>query len=117
MKKMIFVLSLITGILFTNIINADAQRRMSSQAKGALIGGAGGALLGAVVGHDLKSALIGGAIGAGGGYIIGNEHRMNKNKRYAAYHRGYSNGYYTRNRDVNYRSRGYARNVRYVRYR
>ncbi|WP_233268740.1 YMGG-like glycine zipper-containing protein [Mucilaginibacter lacusdianchii] len=121
MKKMIFVWSLIAGFLLTNI-NVQAQRRpMSSQAKGALIGGAGGALLGAIIGNNVKGALIGAAIGAGGGYIVGNEHRRTVQKRQAAYRQGYSNGYYTRNREVNYRTRyqGYPsyRNVRYANYR
>ncbi len=40
--------------------------------KGALIGGAGGAALGAVFGGGLKGALIGGVAGAGIGAIVGN---------------------------------------------
>lgn len=41
--------------------------------QGAVIGGAGGAVLGAVIAEDnrLLGALIGGALGAGGGYLIG----------------------------------------------
>jgi glycine zipper 2TM protein len=42
--------------------------------QGAVIGGVGGAAVGAAVGgkeHRLLGALIGGALGAGGGYIIG----------------------------------------------
>jgi hypothetical protein len=39
--------------------------------KGALIGGAGGAVLGAVFGGGLKGTLIGGATGAGIGAIAG----------------------------------------------
>src|SRR5215510_13572878 len=40
---------------------------------GAVIGGAAGAVLGAVIAKDnrLLGALIGGALGAGGGYLIG----------------------------------------------
>ena len=44
---------------------------------GALIGAGGGALAGAIIGHQSghagAGALIGGAVGAGGGYIVGNE--------------------------------------------
>jgi uncharacterized protein YcfJ len=126
MKKMIFVWSLIAGILLTHI-DVQAQRRpISSQAKGALIGGAGGALLGAVLGHNVKGALIGAAIGAGGGYIVGNEHRRTIEKREAAYRQGYNTGYYTRNREVNYRTNYYQtryhgnpsyRSARYASYR
>jgi hypothetical protein len=46
--------------------------------KGALIGGAGGAGVGALVGGG-KGALIGGALGAGGGALVGN---ANANKRH-----------------------------------
>lgn len=45
----------------------------SRETQGAVIGGAGGAVLGAVIAEDnrLLGALIGGALGAGGGYLIG----------------------------------------------
>lgn len=46
--------------------------------KGALIGGAGGAVLGAIFGGGLKGALIGGGIGAGGGAIVGKVHQNNQ---------------------------------------
>lgn len=90
MKKTILLL----GLMFTFIIgltdNSYAQRRkkgMSSQAKGAIIGGAGGAVAGGLIGGNAKGAIIGGAIGAGGGYIIGNETRRAKEKRQREYWR------------------------------
>ncbi len=46
--------------------------------RGALIGGAGGAALGAVFGGGLKGALIGGGAGAGVGAIAGKVHQDNK---------------------------------------
>jgi uncharacterized protein YcfJ len=95
MKKIVFVLALIIPVLLSTV-NVQAQRRMSSQAKGAIIGGAGGALLGGLIGHNLKGALLGAAVGAGGGYIVGNEHRRTVERRQAAYSTGYRNGYYTR---------------------
>ena len=49
---------------------APHRRGWSKSAKGAVIGGVGGAVLGAVVGKG-KGAIIGGVLGAGGGYIIG----------------------------------------------
>jgi hypothetical protein len=54
--------------------------------KAALIGGAGGAVLGAVFGGGLKGTLIGGAAGAGIGAIggklaQGNDHDKNRNQR------------------------------------
>ncbi len=49
--------------------------------KGALIGGAGGAALGAIFGGGLKGALIGGGVGAGGGAIVGKVHQDNQRNR------------------------------------
>jgi hypothetical protein len=46
--------------------------------KGALIGGAGGAVLGAVFGGGLKGTIIGGAAGAGIGAVVG---QASQNKR------------------------------------
>lgn len=52
--------------------------------KGALIGGAGGAALGAIFGKSLKGTLIGGAAGAGVGAIAGGvaQSKRNNNNRY-----------------------------------
>jgi hypothetical protein len=50
--------------------------------KGALIGGAGGAALGAIFGGGVKGALIGGAAGAGIGAIAGKAHQDNQRDRY-----------------------------------
>ena len=50
--------------------------------KGALIGGAGGAALGALFGGGLKGALIGGGAGAGVGAIAGKIHQDNKHRDY-----------------------------------
>jgi outer membrane lipoprotein SlyB len=47
--------------------------------KGALIGGAGGAVLGAVFGGGLKGTLIGGAAGAGIGAVVGQAAQNNRN--------------------------------------
>src|SRR5438067_2420951 len=45
----------------------------SGKTQGAVIGGTGGAVAGAAIGHrnPVLGALIGGALGAGGGYLIG----------------------------------------------
>ena len=50
---------------------APAKKGWSKAAKGATIGGVGGAVAGAVIGHNAKGAIIGAAAGAAGGYIIG----------------------------------------------
>jgi len=50
---------------------APAKKGWSKAAKGAVIGGVGGAVAGAVIGKGGKGAIIGGVIGAAGGYIIG----------------------------------------------
>jgi uncharacterized protein YcfJ len=56
--------------------NADVSKKRpgwSSRAKDAVIGGAAGAVGGAIVSkHKGKGAIIGGLAGAAGGYIIGN---------------------------------------------
>ncbi|HEX7903727.1 MAG TPA: glycine zipper domain-containing protein [Chitinophagaceae bacterium] len=53
--------------------NAQVQEKkgMSKAAKGAIIGGVGGAVIGGVATKSAKGAVIGGAVGATGGYIIG----------------------------------------------
>ena len=53
--------------------------------KGALIGGAGGAALGAIFGGGLKGALIGGGAGAGVGAIAGKVHQDNKQQDWRDY--------------------------------
>ena len=47
------------------------KKGISKAAKGAIIGGAGGAVVGGVIGKNAKGAIIGGIVGAAGGYIIG----------------------------------------------
>lgn len=59
--------------------------------KGALIGGAAGAGIGALAGGG-KGALIGGALGAGGGALVGKanqNHRHHDEYRYDSYGRRY----------------------------
>jgi hypothetical protein len=51
------------------------QRGGIGPGKGALIGGASGAVLGAVFGGGLKGTIIGGAAGAGIGAVIGQAHQ------------------------------------------
>jgi hypothetical protein len=58
------------------------RKGWSSGAKGAVIGGAAGAVGGAVVDkrHRVQGAVIGTAVGAGAGYLIGH-HKDKKRKR------------------------------------
>lgn len=73
---------MVMALTTTVNIEAHAQDRgLSKQGKGAIIGGAGGAVVGGLIGKNVGGALIGGAIGAGGGYIIGNEARKREQKR------------------------------------
>jgi len=51
--------------------NAQVRKGMSSSAKGAIIGGVGGAVVGGVATKSTKGAVIGGVVGAGAGYLIG----------------------------------------------
>ncbi|MBC7936727.1 MAG: hypothetical protein H7Y86_15355 [Rhizobacter sp.] len=55
-----------TGTTATN-----QKKGISKAAKGAIIGGVGGAVAGGVIGKNAKGAVIGGVVGAAGGYIIG----------------------------------------------
>lgn len=58
------------------------KKGISKAAKGAIIGGVGGAVAGAVVSKKKgKGAIIGGVVGAAGGYIIG----RNKDKKDGRY--------------------------------
>jgi hypothetical protein len=59
----------------------DRNRGGIGPGKGALIGGAGGAALGAIFGGGLKGTLIGGAAGAGIGAIVGNNAQNNRDRR------------------------------------
>lgn len=54
---------------------AEEKKGMSKATKGAIIGGAGGAVAGAVLNkkNRVAGAVIGGVIGAGGGYVIGRQ--------------------------------------------
>ncbi|MBD1392710.1 glycine zipper domain-containing protein [Mucilaginibacter glaciei] len=83
MKKLIIFGGLLMALTTTVNIDAHAQesKGISKQGKGAIIGGAGGAVVGGLIGKNVGGALIGGAIGAGGGYVIGNEARKREEKR------------------------------------
>jgi hypothetical protein len=64
----------------TTTTETKTKKGMSKRAKGALIGGAAGAVGGAIIGKNVGGALIGGAAGAGAGYIIGNETDKKKSR-------------------------------------
>jgi len=84
MKKLIIFSSLLLALTSSVTFNAQAQEKkkgISKQGKGAIIGGAGGAVAGALIGKSVGGAVVGGAIGAGGGYIIGNEARKREEKK------------------------------------
>lgn len=56
----------------TPVLAEKEKKDWSNAAKGAVIGGAGGAIGGAVISKNkVKGAIIGGVIGAAGGYIFG----------------------------------------------
>jgi hypothetical protein len=64
---------------YNNNYHNDHRQGGIGPGKGALIGGAGGAVLGAVFGGGLKGSLIGGAAGAGIGAVIGQANQNNRN--------------------------------------
>ena len=85
---MMYVLFLVISMTILSS-NSEAQTKYrvhhkkgwSSGAKGAVVGGAGGALAGAAISHDhSKGAIIGGVAGAGAGYLIGH-HKDKKTGR------------------------------------
>ena len=51
--------------------STNRRSGVSKAAKGAIIGGVGGAVAGGIIGKSGKGAVIGGVVGAAGGYIIG----------------------------------------------
>jgi len=55
----------------TSTAAAPQKKGVSKAAKGAIIGGVGGAIVGGVASKSGKGAIIGGVVGAAGGYIIG----------------------------------------------
>lgn len=58
----------------TPVVTAPVENKkkgISDAAKGAAIGGIGGAIAGAVIGKNAKGAVLGGVVGAAGGYILG----------------------------------------------
>ncbi len=65
----------------TTTTTTTRKKGWSNRAKGAVIGGAAGAVGGAIISkHKGTGAVIGGVVGAAGGYIIGNE-KDKKNNR------------------------------------
>jgi hypothetical protein len=86
MKNRRFFLSflLLTAVMVSTF-TAQAQRRFSPQAKGAVIGGGSGAILGAVINKRNRAVggVIGGVVGAGAGYAVG-KHVDNRQKKRAA---------------------------------
>jgi hypothetical protein len=86
MKNLRIFLSLfLISALLGSTSAAQAQRRVSPQAKGAIIGGGSGAILGAVINKRNRpvGGLIGAAVGAGAGYAVG-KHIDNRQKKRAA---------------------------------
>lgn len=77
---------LLAVVLVSTSFTAQAQRRFSPQAKGAIIGGGSGAILGAVLdkNHRAVGGVIGGVVGAGAGYAVGKHIDNNQKKRAAA---------------------------------
>lgn len=65
----------------TTTTTMTKKKGWSNRAKGAVIGGATGAIAGAIISkHKGTGAVVGGLAGAAGGYIIGNEIDKKQNK-------------------------------------
>src|SRR3954465_13979581 len=109
--KRVVVSVVMSGVLGVSLIGtAGCQTKAGS---GALIGGAAGAGIGAIIGHNshrrtASGAAIGGAAGAIGGALIGNEvgKQEERDRRYDD--RRYRDDYYDRRgADGYYESRTY----------
>lgn len=81
MRKTINKISILAlaSILVITFTNCKAVENSNNRQKGAAIGVAGGAILGAIIGNNVKGgsselgAVIGGVVGGGAGVIIGNQ--------------------------------------------
>jgi len=82
MKKLSYIttLVLVLTMTFSSFAQAQEKKRWSPQAKGAVIGGVGGAAAGALINKRNRTVggVVGGAAGAGVGYAIG---KRTDNKR------------------------------------
>jgi hypothetical protein len=85
MKTLPYFLSLLLLLTTTFTHSAQAQSRVSPQAKGAIIGGLGGAAAGALINKRNRAVggVVGGVVGGAGGYAVGKS-IDNKNKARAA---------------------------------
>jgi hypothetical protein len=88
----------ILATLLIALLGLGATGCASHTGEGALLGGAGGALVGAAIGSASHSragegALLGGAIGAIGGAIVGNEADKQEHPYYGSGGSGYEPGY------------------------
>lgn len=71
MKNKFFCIMTITICMFLLSACADMQRLSTTMTT--IIGGAGGAIIGQMIGHSTEATLIGTAVGTMLGYIVGNE--------------------------------------------
>ncbi|WP_431133346.1 OmpA family protein [Psychroserpens mesophilus] len=69
-----------TLLLAFSLVNCKATKNANNKQKGAVIGAAGGAVLGAIIGNNVGKggngelgAVIGGVVGGGAGILIGNK--------------------------------------------
>ena len=77
MKKLTSILAIVLAV---SLCAGNSYGQWSHRKKDAVIGGAGGAVLGGLISHNhVTGALVGGAAGAGAGYLIG----KHKDRRYA----------------------------------
>ena len=94
LKRILLSATLVTALAapMAGIAQEDTYKHHGiGTGRGALIGGAGGAGIGALAGGG-KGALIGGALGAGGGALVGHHnatvhHRHYEQRQYARRHR------------------------------
>ncbi|MBA2250397.1 MAG: glycine zipper 2TM domain-containing protein [Chitinophagaceae bacterium] len=88
MKKFVYALLFCLSLVllsyagFSQTRHYVQHKKWSHRKKGAVVGGVGGAVVGAAVSHNhVKGAVIGGAAGAGAGYLLG-RHKDKKVSNY-----------------------------------
>jgi osmotically inducible lipoprotein OsmB len=81
-KQTAWITALAAAALMT-LASCSGSQPLSTREEGTLggagLGGVGGALVGAAVGHPAAGALIGAGLGGVGGYAVGNEMQNNEN--------------------------------------
>jgi uncharacterized protein YcfJ len=90
MRSKVSLLFLVVVMLVVS--GCSTWRKLNNTERGAILGGAGGAVVGDAVSPGVGGTLLGGAAGAVGGGLIGREMDRNDRRDRDYYDRGYYRG-------------------------